>query len=290
MPDSPLQTLSTALSDLVAGASKHVVAVHSLHARSSGFFWSPDLIVTAEEGLADEGDIEVVLTGGERVGAAIAGRDPTTDIALLRTKEAKGSPVDLEASDISAGALAAVIGSQHGTPVAAIGAVAIAGPGWRSLRGGAIDARVELDLSLRRVAEGGLVVDASGSALGMAVFGPRRRVLVIPTATIERVAPTLAERGHIPRGYLGLGLQPVRLDDSTFGAMIMSVDPKGPAAAAGIKQGDVIASFNGRSITGVQGLFRELGPESIGNTITVSLRRAGEPTDVQLSVGERPKD
>jgi S1-C subfamily serine protease len=166
--------------------------------------------------------------------------------------------------------------------------VSLAGPGWRSLRGGEIDARIELDLSLRRHAEGGLVLDAAGRALGMAVFGPRRRVLVIPAATVERVAGTLASHGRIPRGYLGLGLQPVRLDDGGVGAMVMSVDAKGPGAAAGLRQGDVIVAWDGQPVQGVQALLRRLGPGSVGSVVTLSLRRAGQPTDVQLTVGERP--
>src|SRR5882757_6093234 len=143
MLDSPLQKLSTALSDLIAGAAGKVVAVHSPRARSSGFFWRPDLIVTGDEALADEGAIEVVIDGGKRMSASIAGRDPTTDIALLRTEEAGGSAVQFSSSSVAVGSLAAVVGAQDAGSVAAVGGVAIAGPGWRSLRGGAIDARIE---------------------------------------------------------------------------------------------------------------------------------------------------
>ena len=163
-----------------------------------------------------------------------------------------------------------------------------AGP-WRSLRGGEIDARIELDLRLRRSAEGGVALDASGAAFGMAVFGPRRRVLVIPGATIERVAAKLASHGRIPRGYLGLGLHPVALTggDGT-GAMVMSVDPKGPGAAAGVHQGDVIVALDGEPIRHVQSLLRALGPDRVGQTVTLDLRRAGETKQLSLTIGERP--
>jgi S1-C subfamily serine protease len=240
--------------------------------------------------LADEGGIEVILDGGKRISASVAGRDPTTDIALLRTEEAVGSAVQFDSSSVAVGSLVTVIGAQDGGPVAAIGGVAIAGPGWRSLRGGAINTRIELDLSLRRIAEGGVVLNPDGRSLGMAVFGPRRRVLVIPAATIERVAATLAERGHIPRGYLGLGLHPVQIEGAGTGAMVMSVDAQGTAQAAGNMQGDVIASLDGRSISGVRGILNGLAADSIGSTVAVSLRRAGEPIEVRLTVGERPKD
>ena len=163
------------------------------------------------------------------------------------------------------------------------------GPAWRSLRGGEIDQRIELDLSLRRHAEGGLALDAAGRAFGMAVFGPRRRVLVIPAATIERVAARLEAHGRIARGYLGLGLQPVRLDgDAGVGAMAMSVDPQGPAAAAGVRQGDVIVAWNGEPVRSVHALTRALGPESVGSVVTLSLRRGGEPVEVKVTIAERP--
>jgi len=165
----------------------------------------------------------------------------------------------------------------------------VAGGRWRSLRGGVIDSRIELDVTLRRSAEGGLVLDASGNGIGMAVFGPRRRVLVIPSATIERVATQLQSHGRIARGYLGLGLQPVRLDGEGVGAMVMSVDTKGPGAAAGVRQGDVIVAWNGQQIRGVQTLLDELGPESAGVAVLLSLRRAGEPIEKSLTIGERPE-
>ena len=98
------------------------------------------------------------------------------------------------------------------------------GPGWRSMGGGEIDARIELDPSLRREAEGGVALDADGKAFGMTAFGPRRRVFAIPAATVARVASHLETHGRIARGYLGLGLQPVRLHgDRGMGTTVMSI-------------------------------------------------------------------
>jgi len=121
------------------------------------------------------------------------------------------------------------------------------------------------------------------------VFGPRRRVQVIPSATILRVASQLEASGKIARGYLGLGLQPVQIHgEREVGAMVMSVDSKGPAAKAGIHQGDVIRSFEGKPIASVGGLQRALGPASVGATLTLGLNRGGEARTVKLVVGERP--
>jgi S1-C subfamily serine protease len=156
------------------------------------------------------------------------------------------------------------------------------------LRSGEIDARIELDLRMRQSAEGGLAIDAAGQAIGMTVFGSRRRVLVIPSATIERVATRLEKHGHIPRGYLGLGFQLVAIEDGKRGVMVMKVEPKGPAAKAGVHQGDIIVAWNGEPIRHARSLLRALGPDSIGQTITLGLRRGGEAKDVPLTIAERP--
>jgi S1-C subfamily serine protease len=286
---APLTNLSASLSGLVAATAPSIVAIHSHRALSSGFIWKTGMIVTADEALADEGEVAVTLSSGKRISATIAGRDPTTDIALLRADIGAVSPIALDGSAPSAGALAVVVGGREGEAVAALGVVAMSGVAWRSMRGGEIDARIELDLSLRRHAEGGLALDASGQAFGMAVFGPRRRVLVIPAATIARVAAQIEAHGKVARGYLGLGLQPVRLDrDGGVGAMVMSVDGDGPGAKAGVRQGDVLQAWDGQPIGSVNELLRALGPASVGKTVALSLRRGGETRAVVLEIGERP--
>ena len=289
-PVTSFQSLSDALADVVADAAKSVVAVRSTRSRSSGFVWRPGLIVTADEALADEGEIAVMSPGGEAVAATFVGRDPTTDVALLRVEGVSAPAVALQSAPLKAGGLALAVGAGRNGPIAAFGAVSSAGPAWRSLRGGEIDARVELDLSMRRAGEGGLALDASGRAFGMTVFGPRRAVLVIPAATIERVAAKLLTHGRIARGYLGLGLQAAKLDgDRGIGAMVMSVDPSGPGAAAGVRQGDLVVKWNGEGIVDVRTLLRALGPDSVGQIARLSLLRGGEPIEVALTIAERPE-
>lgn len=287
MTDStPLSSLSSAIADVVAHTAPSVVSVHSHRSRATGFVWKPGLIVTADEALADEGEVKIGLTDGSTVAATIAGRDHTTDIALLRA-DTDLAPVKLATTVPPLGTLSVVVATDRDAPSAALGMVSVSGNGWRSLRGGEIDARIELDLRLRFSQQGGLALDASGEAFGMAVLGPRR-VLVIPTATIARVAAQLETRGRIARGYLGLGLQPVRLDDG-MGAMVMNVDKAGPSAAAGIRQGDVIIAVNDQKLSGVRALSRTLGPASVGTVIDVSASRGGEPVSFKVTVGERPE-
>ena len=283
---SPLSSLSTALAATIATAAPSLVSVHSHRSRATGFVWKPGLIITADEALADDGDIIVAFADGTTRAASIAGRDHTTDIALLRFDGTDVAPMPLMAEVPPLGALAVIAAADQGTPVAALAMVSKSAGPWRSLRGGDIAARIELDTRLRPSSEGGLVLDATGHAIGMAVRGPRR-TLVIPTATIERVAGRLETHGRIARGYLGAGLQPVRLDDG-LGAMVMSIDKSGPAAAAGLRQGDIITALNKEPFRGMRGLMRELGPDSVGAVVELAALRAGEPVQVAMTIGERP--
>jgi S1-C subfamily serine protease len=286
-----LSSLSSAVAGVVARATPAIVSVHSHRSRATGFVWKPNLVVTADEALADEGDVSIELSDGTVRPGRIAGRDHTTDVALLRfdnQDDAKTiAPIKLSPDVPMLGSLSVVVAAERGLPAAALGAVSLVGGRWRSLRGGEIDARIELDVRLRHSHQGGLVLDASGEAVGMAVLGPRR-VLVIPTATIERVAGRLETHGRIARGYLGLGLQPVKLDDGV-GAMVMNVDKSGPSSAAGIRQGDVIVGWNDTRLPGVRSLLQALGPDSVGSAVEVTVRRAGEPVRLKLTIGERPE-
>ena len=135
---APLTSLSASLSGLVAATAPSIVAIHSHRALSSGFIWKTGMIVTADEALADEGEVAVTLSGGKRISATIAGRDPTTDIALLRADIGAVSPIALDGSAPCAGALAVVVGGREGEAVAALGVVATSGVAWRSMRGGEI--------------------------------------------------------------------------------------------------------------------------------------------------------
>jgi len=286
-----LSLLSSAIAGVVARATPAIVSVHSHRSRASGFIWKPNIVVTADETLADEGEISIELSDGTVRPAKIAGRDHTTDVALLRfdtqddTKEI--APIKLSPDVPMLGSLSVVVAAERGLPAAALGTVSLVGGRWRSLRGGEIDVRVELDVRLRHSHQGGLVLDATGDAIGMAVLGPRR-VLVIPTATIERVAGRLETHGRIAQGYLGVGLQPVKLDDG-IGAMVMNVDRSGPSSAAGMRQGDVIVGWNDSRISGVRSLLQALGPDSVGSAVDVTVRRAGEPVRLKLTIGERPE-
>ena len=160
-----LEKSSTALQGIVADLAPSIVSIHSHRMQASGFVWRQQLIVTSDEALAEEGEVHLTLPGGERVAGQIVGRDPTTAIALLKVARSDLRPVALAAAIPSPGGLAVAIGAEEGAPTAALGMVSVSRGPWQSLRGGDIDARVELDARLRRTAEGGLAVNVVGTGL-----------------------------------------------------------------------------------------------------------------------------
>lgn len=291
--------LSDQVADTVETIAQSLVTVIGGGRRpSTGLIWRPGLVVTAEEALEADDGITVVLPDGRRIEAALAGRDPSTDIAVLRIEDDATPALMLnEAQAPRAGHFAVTVGRREGLPVAALGIVAAAGGAWRSLRGGHIDRLIRLDLRMDSRSEGGAVVDGRGRVLGMAVFGPRRTVLTIPGETIERVAQQLAEKGRIARGYLGLGLQPLRLDEKLVNAlslpepraaMVVSIDPDGPGARAGVLQGDVVVRWNGKPLRSVRATLAQLGPESVGTTVELTIVRGGQLTAADITIAERP--
>ena len=283
------QDFSTALSALAVRIAPSLVAIEGRRARASGFVWKPGLIVTADDALPEDGEITATFADGTSSVLAVVGRDATTDVALLKSDKIAAPAIGLSIAAPPVAALALALGRDPEGIRAAWGAVSVSRGPWRSMRGGDIAARIELDVRLGRSAAGSLAVDAAGHAFGMAVHGPRRRVVVIPSATIERVAARLETHGRIARGYLGLGLQPGAVQGGTgIGAMVVSVDAAGPGAVAGLHQGDVLVAFDGKPITGVGALVASLGPESVGRTVTVTIRRGGEARDISLTITERP--
>jgi S1-C subfamily serine protease len=288
MTESPLTAFSNHAAELVARAADSIVAVHGGGRRSvSGIHWRPGIIVTAEEALERDEDIKVTLAGGREVAATLAGRDPTTDVAVLRLA-ADGAPAasTADASALRAGHIVLAVGNHQGAPLASLGIVALAGGPWHSLRGGTIDSFIRLDLSLSPAAEGGALLDAQGRVVGMAVLGPRRRALAIPASTIDRATDQLLAKGHVYRGYLGAGLQPIRLGTGR-GILVASLDADGPAARAGLLVGDILTAWNAAPVARVREVMQHLGTDSVGQTVELALLRGGARTALTVVIGER---
>ncbi len=286
---TPLETLSAAITAVAAAIAPSIVEVASDRSLSSGFVWRDGLIVTADEPLAEDGKVAVEFSDGSQHPVEIIGRDPSTDIVLLKIVGVSTKPAALTTDLPEAGGLTVIAAAAESAPLVAFGGISAIGGAWRSMRGGKIDARIELDFRLRRRAEGGLALDAAGRPYGMAVRGARGRTLVIPAATIERVAPLLLEHGGVPRGYLGLGLSEVSLAGGATGIIVMSVDADGPGAAAGMLQGDIIRLWNGEPVPRTNRLIRTLDHQAIGTTVALSVIRAGSQIETSLTIARRPK-
>ena len=290
-----LVQFSNALVARAAPAKGAVVAIRLAHGRHiTGMLWQSGLVVASEQSLPRKDEFELVAPGGAVVMAKLAGRDSSTNIAILKLAEPIAAP-SIAAGEAQPGALALAIGADgSGGASARLGVVNLVGAEWHSSRGGLIDRRIVLDLRLAHREEGGPVFDAAGACLGMSTFGPRGQVIVIPTATIERVVPQLAKAGHVARGWLGVALQPVAVPDAlretadqSSGLMVMSVVEGGPAAQAGVVAGDIILSVDGTSTHRLRRIAKLFGADSIGRKADLRLIRGGAVITVQTTIAER---
>lgn len=287
MPNASLADFSREIAGLVSATAPAIAAVHaSRHHSSSAVHWRDGLFVAASETIEIEDGIKLTLPSGDIVPAEFMGRDPTTGIAVLRSEVPAKAPTLTAGEPVEAGNLVIAVGRGETSVLAGYGIVAEAGPAWRSMRGGLIDRRIRLSASIDPRAEGGAAIDAAGGFIGLVLFGPRRRALVIPAETVERVAATLAEKGHVPRGYLGAGLHPVR-QANAHGAMVMSLEEGGPAEKAGLLLGDVITAWGDERIDDVRDVIRRLGPDSVGKTIAFELLRGGIEHRIEVTISAR---
>src|SRR5258707_11007880 len=209
--------LSNALAQATKRAAASIVAVHAeARGSSSGIVWRSGVIVTSEHALRRDEEIQVTLPNGRVVSASLAGRDPSTDIAVLKCAEASNAPPEFgDAATLKPGSLTLVVGRTRASgPVAALGVVSLVAPDRRTWTGAALAPYIRLDVGLQPTAIGGAVVDTPGRLGGIAT--PRFARLgatPIPAPAVDRVVDTLLKKSHIPQGYLGVGLQPVRLPD-----------------------------------------------------------------------------
>jgi S1-C subfamily serine protease len=290
-----LSQLSNAISARAEAAKNTVVAVRLGEGRHlTGTVWQSGVVVVSEQALPGKDEFELVAPGGAILAAKVAGRDPSTNIAILKTAEVLTAPA-FTAAEPKVGAVALAIGADgDGGASARFGVVNLVGSEWHSRRGGLIDRRIVLDVRLASREEGGPVFDVAGAYLGMSTFGPRGQVIVIPQATIARVVPQLIKDGHVARGWLGVALHPVAVPDAlhesaeqTGGMMVMSVVENGPAAQAGIVAGDIILSVDGIAAHRSRKIARYFGSDSIGRQVDIRLIRGGAVVTVQATIAER---
>ena len=298
---STLASLSSELAKLVEEFQPYVVAVHARgHYPSSGVHWRPGIIVTADHTVRRDEDIQVTLPDGKRADAVLAGRDPGTDLAALKV-DGLGSPAPQAGGgdQVKAGELALVLGrSPDSGPNASLGVIsAVSGP-WRTWRGGRLDNYIRLDATMFPNSSGGAVVDVRGRLLGIATSALSRIAgLAIPASSVNRVLDALVTKGHVPRGYLGIGAQPVGIPDALraslaltakSGIMVVKVEAGGPADRAGVFLGDILVSLGDTTLEEFEDLQSVADSEIIGKQLKARAIRAGAIVELSITVGERP--
>lgn len=296
-----LVELSNALAEVTERAAASAVAVHTeARGSSSGVIWRDGIIVTAEHALRRDEEIGITLPNGRVAPATLAGRDSSSDLAVLKCAEAATSPAKFDGlGSFKPGSLTLVVGRTRASgAVAALGVVSLVAPERRSWSGTSFAPYVRLDVGLQPTAVGGAVVDAQGNIVGIATprfarFG----AIVVPTSQINRVVDLLLQKGHIPRGYLGVGLQTVRLPEALLkslqrqektGAIILEIEPESPAYKAGLVIGDILLSLGGQRTARLEDVQSHLDAGNIGRSIAAEIVRGGKTQEVSILIAERP--
>src|SRR5256885_2450929 len=292
--------LSNALAQATERAATSTVAIHTeARGSSSGVVWRTGVIVTAEHALRRDEEIQATLPDGRVVAATLTGRDSSTDLAVLKCAEASQAVSAFgDAGTLKPGHLTLVVGRTRASgPVAALAAVSLVTAERRSWTGASLAPYIRLDVGLQPTAVGGAVTDAQGRTIGIATprfarFG----AIAVPAPTVDRVVETLLKKGRIPRGYLGVGLQPVRLPDALrqslqrnqkTAAIVLEVEPEGPAQKAGLVIGDILISMAGQPIAQLEDIHSQLHGEAIGKPVSLKFLRGGALQETSLLVGER---
>ena len=278
---SELTTVSNQLADAVQTAAAWTVRVQARRGPpATGIALASDLVLTADHVVdpAREDSIRIGLPDGSEVGGSVVGRDPATDIAILRIASGSLTPARAAQGEPRTGSLALVVGRPGREANASLGLVTgLAGPA--------------------RTRRGGMLVDAEGAVLGMITsgLGFGGPAVAIPWSLATQVAETIGKHGKVPRGYLGVGSQPVTLSPQAKeltggqerGLLVVQVAEGGPAANAGFLQGDILVRLDGTRVTNADDLQGLLGPNRVGASVTASLVRGGELRDLNVTVGTR---
>lgn len=297
---NPLREFSDSLADLVAEAGQSVVALNARRRRSaSGILWRPDIVVTADHALGRDEEVTIALPDDRAVTGTFVGRDPGTDLAVLRIPESEGAAAnvgDSQALKVGHFVLAVARSGDQGVS-ASMGVVSALGGGWRSWQGGRIDQFIRPSLMLYPGFSGSALVNAQGQVVGVNTAGPRHLALTIPAATVNRVVDYFLSGGRAVRGYLGLGMQSVQLPEALrtslnlanrSGVIVVSVEPDAPAERAGVLIGDILVTLGGQLIEDVGDVHALLDPDRVGTSLTAQLIRGGSLTECAIVVGERP--
>lgn len=285
---STLLALSNDLAAAVERASSSIVAIDARpRTPSSGIVWRPGVVVTTDHTTERDEEITLTFSGGKSAVGRLAGRDPSTDLAVIQFEGDASPAVTADTSTLKVGHLVLAVGRGIS---ASLGTVSSIGGPWRTWRGGNLDHFVKLDLAIYTGFSGGALVDADGRVVGVNTSGLARGLATaVPVSTVNRVVDELLAKGHVARGYLGVGMHPVRLPEGRAGVIVLSVEPDSPAAKAGVFVGDVIVALDGRPVTDTDDVQSALSGARIGKLTPAQIVRAGAAIEIGITIGERPR-
>lgn len=298
MASEVLTAFSDALASAVETAGPSIVRVEGRRRLpATGVVWSADgLIVTAHHVVERDDNIGIGLADGRTVTATLVGRDPTTDLALLRAPiQGLTAPSWVDGSALKVGHMALALGRPGQSVMATLGIVSALKKEWRTPAGGQFDYYLQTDALMYPGFSGGPLVDVSGRFLGLNTSAMLRDVtLTIPAGTIRRVAEALAAHGRVKRGYLGVGAQTVRLPKAvaeqvgqSTGLLLGSVEADSPAERSGLFMGDTLLSLDGQGTADLDDLLALLTGDRVGKTVPARILRGGQVTEVKVTVGEQ---
>lgn len=293
-----LLNLSNDLAGVVEAADPGIVRVEGRQRlAASGIVWSADgVIVTAHHVVQQEDDLKVGLPDGQTVSATLVGRDPTTDLAVLRADVKKLSPPNwAESRDLKVGHLVLALGRPGRTVQATLGVISALGDEWRSPAGGLLDRYLQTDVVMYPGFSGGPLVNGAGAVVGLNTSALLRGVsLSVPTASLRRVVETLLTHGRVRRGYLGVSTQPVRLPDALSqqlnqetGLLLAGVEAGSPGEQGGLLLGDTIAALDNTPVRHHDDLLGLLTDDRVGAKVSLRIVRSGQVQDVDVVIGER---
>ena len=295
---NPLTDFSDGLTAAVEKAAASTILVDARKRYpASGIAYADDLVLTADHVVTREDDIKVGLPDGRSLNASVAGRDPGTDLTLLRLAEKVLTPAKTSDS-IKIGQLVLALGRPNNAGMQASWGIvtAISGP-TRTFRGGSLDEYVQTETTPYPGFSGGPLINTEGEVLGLNTSGlTRGSSLTIPVKVAWRIADALSRYGSVKRGYLGVRTQPVDVPEAarqalgreqSHGLLVLWLEEGGPADKAGLLVGDILVAVSGQPVGDPDDLFAALNGDTVGKKIALEALRGGRPETVTVTVGER---
>lgn len=292
-----LESLSTGLADAVERIAPAVVLVDGRPRQSAtGVVYAHDLVITADHVLEREEDLSIQTHDGRTLAAQFVGRDPATDLAVLRVPGLNIDPAKAATSEARVGQLALAVGRPSNDGIqASLGIVTSVGGPVKMGRGQTLERFFRTDATPYPGFSGGPFVDTQGAMLGIITTGLARGVtLALPASVVVRVAQTLTQHGKVKRGFLGISSQPVTIPQAQragrtqeSGLLVVKVEDGAPAQHGGLLIGDILVGLDNQTVEDPDDLQGLLSGDRVGRSVPVTILRGGGLQTLQITIGER---